>query len=588
MNQQKSVPGFLSILLRKNHIPYRSEKMDQIQSNICDGVLISIATLSIPAVITSVSRAFEIGIKPVMFVHVFFAIILWASYLTRKHLPYSFRAIIIILIFYIVAVTGVLQFGLLAPASAWFIIIPVLSAILFNIRVGLGLALFTFFSFILIATLDVKGFLTFDLNAVEYSNSILVWLNYSMTYLIAGGVLFVAVSISVNNLMDALGTTDSIAKELNHLIDAANVPIFYVNNNGLINDWNKASEKITGFAKEEVLGKNLIENYITEDYRELVKQVLDDALEGKETANFEFPLFTKTGDRIMILLNSSTRRDASGKIFGMLGVGQEITKLVNYRNELELKVSERTLKINDALKKEKELNELKTKFISTSSHEFRTPLSAINFAAGSIKKYWTKMEPIIIAEKLTKIEDQVLHLTRLLDDILIVGQADAGKFKNTPLPINMGVFINDIIEEVSHSSKKSHEILLIDPEELKSTTLFIDEKLGRNIFINLLSNAVKFSPDAKKVTIELSSEIDYIVFSITDFGIGIPRSELKDIFTPFSRGKNVDLIQGTGLGLTIAKEAIDIIGGEIIINSTTRSGTTIIVKIPKIQIKEHV
>ena len=580
MNQEKSAPGFLSILLRKNHIPYHSEKMPQIKSNICDGVLMSIATLSIPAVIASLSRSFEIGIKPVMFIHVLFAIILWAAYLTRKRLSYSFRAIIIILIFYIVAVTGILQFGLLAPASAWFIIIPALSAILFNIRVGLGLALFTFFSFIVIAALDVKGLLTSDFNAVEQSTGILSWLNYSMTYLIAGGVLFVAVSISGNNLMDALGTTDSMAKELSHLIDAANVPIFGIDSNGLINDWNKASEKITGFAKEEVLGKNLIENYITEDYRELLKQVLDDALEGKETANFEFPLFTKTGDRLMILLNSSTRRDTSGKIFGMLGVGQEITKLVNYRNELELKVSERTLKLEESLTQEKELNELKSRFVSTASHEFRTPLSAINFAAGSIKKYWGKMEPIMIEKKLRKIEDQVSHMTLLLDDMLVVGQGQAGKLKNKPLKMNLGVFMSDIIKEVSHSQKESHEILLIDNKELLSGDIFIDEKLGRNIFINLLSNAIKFSPDASKVTVEFWSKKDNLIISVTDFGIGISKSEIKTIFKPFARGKDVDLIQGTGLGLSIVRDSINVIGGKVTVNSTIGKGTSFIVNIP--------
>jgi signal transduction histidine kinase len=312
-----------------------------------------------------------------------------------------------------------------------------------------------------------------------------------------------------------------------------------------------------------------------------VKKVLDDALHGEETANFEFPLFTKNGQRVMVLLNSSTRRDANGNITGVIGVGQDITELAGYRNELEKKVNERTIKLNKALLQEKELNELKSKFVSTASHEFRTPLSAINFAAGSIKKYWAKMEPIMIEKKLDKIEDQVVHMTKLLDDILIVGQADAGKFKNNPVHINFGNFIDEIIEEVYNSQKESHEILLIDTEGLKKSNIFIDEKLGRNIFINLISNAIKFSPNAKKVCIELASEKNYIIISIIDYGIGIHKSELKNIFQPFARGHNVDLIQGTGLGLSIAKEAIEAIEGQIIVNSTIGSGTSFIVKIPK-------
>ena len=370
---------------------------------------------------------------------------------------------------------------------------------------------------------------------------------------------------------------ENVALELTLLIDTANAPIFGIDSKGLVNEWNQTSEKITGFTKEEVLGKDLVQTYITEDYRKSVKQVLDDALKGKETANYEFPLFSKDGERLMVLLNSSTRRSVNGKINGVLGVGQDITELVGSRKKLE----RRTRELDEALKNEKELNELKSRFVSIASHEFRTPLSAINFAAGSIKKYRDKMEPIMVAKKLDKIENQVLHMTQLLDDILIVGQAEAGEIRNHPLTLNLGEFISEIIEEVYSSFNESHEVLLIGPEELKSTDIFIDEKLGRNIFINLLSNAVKFSPNAHQVTVELSSEKDHTIISVTDFGIGIPKSEVKNIFTPFTRGKNVDLIQGTGLGLSIVKEAVDLIGGEIVINSKVGKGTTFSVKILK-------
>jgi len=373
-----------------------------------------------------------------------------------------------------------------------------------------------------------------------------------------------------------------IAKELRQFIETANAPIFGIDNNGLVNEWNQTSETITGLKKADVLGNDLVQTYITEDYRKSVKQVFVNALKGKETANFEFPLFTKKGERVMVLLNSSTRRNAAGEITGVLGVGQDITELVGYRKDLELKVGQRTLKLNEALKKEKELNELKSRFVSTASHEFRTPLSAINFAAGSMKKYWSKMEPIMIANKLDKIENQVLHMTKLLDDVLFVGQTEAGEMRNRPLNLNIEKFISEIIEELYESSRKSHEIELIDKEALISNDIYIDEKLGRNIFINLLSNAIKFSPESDKVVVELSSEKDYIIISVTDFGIGIPETELKSIFMPFIRGENVNLIQGTGLGLSIVKEAVDLIGGELLVNSTEGKETTFMVKIPKI------
>jgi len=393
------------------------------------------------------------------------------------------------------------------------------------------------------------------------------------------GVLGVGQNITQ---IDKLRTeSESIAKELRQFIETANAPIFGIDSQGLVNEWNQTSEKITGFTKQEVLGKDLLQTYIRPDDQEAVKKVLDNALVGLETANFEFPLFTKTKERVMVLLNSSTRKNANGDVTGVLGVGQDITELVGYRNQLELKVNQRTLKLNEALKKEKELRELKSKFVSTASHEFRTPLSSINFAAGSIKKYWSKMKPNVIEKKLHKIEDQVMHMTKLLDDILVVGQAEAGKIMYNPIHLNLGDFIYEIIEEVGNSHNKRHKILLIDDEKLKNTSIFIDEKLGRNIFINIISNAVKFSPDADTVTVEFSTEKNYTVISVIDFGIGIPKAELSNIFNPFIRGENVDLIQGTGLGLSIVKEAVDVLGGKIIVNSKIGKGTSFVVKIPK-------
>ena len=154
------------------------------------------------------------------------------------------------------------------------------------------------------------------------------------------GVLGVGQDISE---IDKLRTvSESIAKELRQFIETANAPIFGIDSKGLVNEWNQTSEKITGFKKEEVLGKNLVDTYITEDYREAVKQVLDNALKGKETANYEFPLFTKDGKRVIVLLNSSTRRNAEGEIVGVLGVGQDITILNEYKENLESKVKTRT------------------------------------------------------------------------------------------------------------------------------------------------------------------------------------------------------------------------------------------------------
>ena len=372
----------------------------------------------------------------------------------------------------------------------------------------------------------------------------------------------------------------AIAKELRQFIETSSTPIFGIDHIGLINEWNQASQKVTGYQKEEVLGIHW-KTFTPAKSEKKASSVLNLVLEGKQTENFEFSIFSKDKNQVILLVNSSARRDTHGKITGVLAVGQDITELVGYRNELEIKVKERTVKLNEALEKQKELNELKSKFVSTASHEFRTPLTAINFAAGSIKKYWGKMEPNLVEKKLYKIENQVLHMTRLLDDVLMVGQAGAGELKNNPTDVYLGDFINEIIEEVSISREQSHQIDVLDPEDLKKNTVFIDKKLGRNIFINLISNAVKYSANSEKIVIQFSSNKKYIIISVTDFGIGISNTELKTIFNPFSRGKNVDLIQGTGLGLSIVKEAITAMQGKILVKSSIGKGTTFITKLPK-------
>jgi PAS domain S-box-containing protein len=371
-----------------------------------------------------------------------------------------------------------------------------------------------------------------------------------------------------------------IAQELRRFIDSAKTPIVGLNTKGLINEWNHGAEEYFGYKKREVLGSNWSQ-IIPENSQKTAKIIFLKVLKGRKISNYELVITSKDGKSLTLLVNTSVRKDTTGKIDGSLSVGLDITELVSYRSMLEVKVNERTIKLNDALEKQKELNQLKSKFVSTASHEFRTPLSAINFAAGSIKKYWTKMTPIMIAKKLHKIEDQVMHMTELLDDILMVGKAEAGKIIYNPMHINLGKFIFEIIEEVSNYDNQLHKIELIDTKELKNSTIFIDEKRGRNIFVNIINNAVKFSPDAKKVIIELSSEKDFTVIAVTDFGIGISEAELTNIFTPFTRGKNVDLIQGTGLGLSIVKDAIDAMSGKILILSTLGKGSTFIVKIPK-------
>ena len=139
-----------------------------------------------------------------------------------------------------------------------------------------------------------------------------------------------------------------VANDLTLLIDTANAPIFGIDADGLVNEWNRKAVEITGFAKEEVVGRDLVRKFITAEFQDSVQEVLHKALAGEETANFEFPLYTKDGRRVEVLLNAATRRDTSGSIVGVVGVGQDITEINQSQEELSRVATDLTRLIDTA------------------------------------------------------------------------------------------------------------------------------------------------------------------------------------------------------------------------------------------------
>jgi PAS domain S-box-containing protein len=372
--------------------------------------------------------------------------------------------------------------------------------------------------------------------------------------------------------------SESVAKELRQFIETANAPIFGIDAKGNVNEWNQSSEKITGFKKEEVLGKDLVETYITDDYREAVKLVLDNALKGKETANFEFPLFSKDNQRVMVLLNSSTRRNADGEITGVLGVGQDISEIDKLRSDLEDTVKKRTFELENSLGKEKELGKLKTSFVAMASHEFRTPLTAIQAAADVILKYKDKLSQEDIKKRLFKIKREVRDMTIMLEDILIIGKADSQKLEFNAIEQDLVVLVKNIVSDYQLTQVEVREVIYkISRDKIM---LNADPKWIKHIIINLLSNAVKYSEAPTSITIEIRQEENEVILSVTDQGIGISKKEKESIFDPFHRGKNVGNIQGTGLGLSVLQTAIDLHKGKIKVESKLNNGSTFIVYLP--------
>lgn len=257
---------------------------------------------------------------------------------------------------------------------------------------------------------------------------------------------------------------------------------------------------------------------------------------------------------------------------------QAVEELEAYKASLELKVQERTNDLMRALKKEKDVVEMKSRFVAIASHEFRTPLSSIQHNTNFIQKNKRWAADHELVGKLKDIERQSKHMMFLLDDVLTYGKSEAGKIQLIVSRIDLKPFLEKIIEDVGHATKGTHTIKLSLKSEVSE--IETDEKLLRNVLINLLTNAIKFSPGKNKVLLEAEITSDNMKIIVIDKGIGIPPEDHDRVFEAFVRGQSVEGIQGSGLGLSIVKKAIELLKGKIEIDSEVDKGTTVLVTIP--------
>lgn len=272
-----------------------------------------------------------------------------------------------------------------------------------------------------------------------------------------------------------------------------------------------------------------------------------------------------------------TMMDVSGLIEKERQLQQAVEELEAYKKTLEIKVQERTSELMQALKKEKDVVEMKSRFVSIASHEFRTPLSSIQHATNYIRKYKKWAADDELTSKLNDIERQSKHMMFLLDDVLTYGKSEAGKILLVTSSIDLKEFLEKIIEDVGHTTKNTHTIQLSLKIPIKN--METDEKLLRNVLINLLTNAIKYSPGKQSVDLTVDRIKDTLNFIIRDSGIGIPEDEQDRIFEAFVRGRSVENIQGTGLGLSIVKKAVELLGGTIDLESKVGQGTVVTVAI---------
>jgi PAS domain S-box-containing protein len=355
----------------------------------------------------------------------------------------------------------------------------------------------------------------------------------------------------VINANDAIVITESTP------ISAPGPHILYVN---------EAFCRLTGYTAEEVIGKTprLLQGAKTD--RDVLRKVRT-ALENWQPIVVELINYRKDRSEFWVELSIVPVADKMGWYTHWVSIQRDITQ----RKRLEAKLLK-------TLQKERELSELKSHFVTSTSHEFRTPLSIILSSAELLEHYGHQWKDHDKQEHLRLIQSTVKRMTQLLEDILLIGKAEAGKLEFRPTPVEIKPFCRELLVEMQRGMGREHRLILECDDQIGVVQL--DEKLLRQILQNLLSNAIKYSEPGSLVQLSVSRRSDRLHFQIKDEGIGIPLADQPRLFESFRRAENVSGIPGTGLGLAIAKHCVDLHGGDIRFSSELGVGTTFAVMLP--------
>lgn len=394
---------------------------------------------------------------------------------------------------------------------------------------------------------------------------------------------------------------------LDALFKHATEGIVVVNRGGIIVMLNPKAKELFGYADLELIGKKieiLIPHRLTkhhvadrDKYMEAPRargmgHLLDDLFARRKDGS-EFPVEVslspfKTSDGefvVSFVIDITERKKQENRI---IEANLEIQKL---NSELEERVNQRTKELATAmhkieqsqeeviraLKKERELNNMKSQFVTIASHEFRTPLATILSSASLIGRYPKTEEEDKRQKHVQRIKSAVNNLTEILNDFLSIGKLEEGRVHSIPVSMNLHEFSEGLIEEIKGLCKENQQIKF---QYSGIKEVWLDKHLLRNILFNLLSNAIKYSEPGKLIFLRIKADQNLIDIEIEDQGIGIPETDQAHVFDRFFRAHNAGTAQGTGLGLNIVQNYIDLMGGNISFSSEVSKGSLFTVKLP--------
>ncbi|KAE9333393.1 hypothetical protein PR003_g14052 [Phytophthora rubi] len=350
--------------------------------------------------------------------------------------------------------------------------------------------------------------------------------------------------------------TDRIAQEHEYfrLIDTANAPIFGIDTNGRINEWNQKIEEITGYHKSSVLGLSLVHTFITPECRQQVRQLLNQALIGIDVGEMELPMTTKRGVFLLLLVNASSKKDMHGNIRGVIGVGQDYTA-------------------------RKHMEAAKVNFLASFSHELRTPLNGV-----------LGMLELLKEQPLDKSIERYVHmayvsgslLLNLINDILDLSKIEAGHLEITTAPFQMHDLLEYSIEIFKFKARERGLKLELKSGENVPRAVIGDVVRLRQVLLNLLSNAIKFTNEGS-ITVacsvvnspDLPPQFRKLLFQVIDTGIGMDAEEKMRLFSLFTKLERTrqNNPTGSGLGLAICKQLAELMDGSIDVDSELGVGS---------------
>jgi len=423
--------------------------------------------------------------------------------------------------------------------------------------------------------------------------------------------------VKKNSFMDQ--EKNDFVERLKSIIDTAIDGIITIDNRGNVETMNPSAAVIFGYDPKKVIGNN-IKMLMPEPYHSehdgylqryqktkkphiigIGREVYGQTSEGKvfpmrlavsEVVLNDRVIYTgiihdlsdvKKAEKEIIALNKQLERKVEERTYELekvvnklLNTNKELTSEVKERKAIEHKLIESEKELIESLEKEKELSDLKSRFVSMASHEFRTPLTTILSSASLIGRYESSEQQLNREKHVEKIKSAVVNLTGILNDFLSLSKLEEGKVEIKLDQVDLKQLCTEVKSEVKGMLKGKRKInhTIVNG----SHTYISDKRILKNILFNLVTNAIKYSQE--DIECEFKYSEDNIILTIEDHGIGIPEKDQKHLFSRFFRASNVTNIQGTGLGLNIVRRYVTLLNGDISFESTHEIGTKFIVKLP--------